>query len=114
MGHIFIDIIKAIKIKQDGTESRLCDLVSGDNLECNGRREIANYAENYRGLHIITTVRIESGSMAAVIQRYFATDEMLQNGELFADGKPKYEIPYRHQQFFDQHLIRQQPVEVLA
>ncbi len=113
-------LVKAVKITEDGRTKQLVGLARGDNLEVRGvMREIVEYAERNRGLYKIITLRITSGIKPSIPyslrQEYFASTEMLQNGELALTGDPSRSfVAKQDQHFYTSNLIKTTSSEVTA
>lgn len=104
---VFLDVVK---VTETEWIKDLSGLAEGDNLEIEGRREIVNYLEVHKGLHAITTMKIDSGLQDLYIkQRYLASTEMLQTGELVSIGRSDYNISKSNVEFYESNLVRQQP-----
>lgn len=88
---------------------RLTNLVRGDNLEIDGARIIIEHLDYYRGLYRIVTLKIGLPNVS-VRQKYFASDEMINRGELALEGEPYHAISEKNQDFFRTCL--RQPMEV--
>ena len=111
------DLVKAIKVTNYERTGVLCGLLKGDNLDINGSREIVDYLEFYRGVHAITTIKVDSRLRDLYIkQRYLASAEMLQNGELISirnGGISDFDVSDSEKDFYEICLVGK-PLEVIA
>ncbi len=105
------NLVKVVKItRYEGKTESIVGLGRGDNLEVDGNREVVDYLECHRGLHSITTIKVDSGLKDLYIKhRYLATAEMLQQGELISVARTNFNdfnVLDSEIEFYKRNLVR--------
>lgn len=105
-------ILNFIK-KTDSRKSRnLTDLARGDNLEILGETAVVETVNEYKGLHMVGTIRILGLYETRTIRTsYSATKRMLKCGQLHTGMTTNFLATESEVEFYQQHLI-QQPKEL--